>query len=66
MTWREFTCRGYEPQKPGNSTPSDEIVGGSDTTGPGSSGYGANRRPGHAETESREARSLRRARVRAS
>lgn len=65
MRFRRDTARGAELSH-GNTSPADELVGASDTTGPDSSGYGAGRRPGHAETESREARSLRRARVRAS
>lgn len=61
--WRRDTARGYETDRPGNTSPADEIVGYSDTTGPSSSGRGAGTRPGYAETEGREARTLRRARV---
>lgn len=64
--WRQDTARGYETNSPGNTSPAEEIVGYCDITGPASSGRGAGTRPGYAETEPSDARTRRRARVRAS
>ena len=65
-SWYRFTTRGFETTGPGFTSPSTPLVGGSPTTGPDSSNSEAGNRPAYAETEPRDARARRRARIRAS